>query len=119
MEMYGMNGYLTSVCDAFAAEGYLSIAPAFFDRLVRDQTLPYDETGSAKGKEHSAIIDHNDTMRDVEAAASRVRGAGKVAIMGFCFGGTVTWLAACRCDLDASIAYYGSNMCDYPEEEPR
>ncbi len=119
MEMYGVNGYLTSVCDHYAAEGYHTIAPFFFDRLERDLTLPYDDVGSVKGKELSAIIDHNKTMLDVEAAAALVRPAGGVAIMGFCFGGTVTWLAACRCALDGAVAYYGSNMCDYPEEEAR
>ncbi|MBT5048574.1 MAG: dienelactone hydrolase family protein [Rhodospirillaceae bacterium] len=119
MEMYGVNGYLTGVCDAYAAEGYLAIAPALFERFEPDLTLPYDDVGSRKGKELSGLIDHSKTMLDVEAAASRMRPAGKVAIMGFCFGGTVTWLAACRCDLDAGIAYYGSNMCDYPEETAR
>lgn len=119
MEMYGVNDYLTGVCDAFAAEGYLAVAPALFERLQPDLTLPYDDVGSRKGKELSAIVDHAKTMLDVEAATARVRSAGRVAIMGFCFGGTVTWLAACRCDLDAGIAYYGSNMCDYPDETAR
>ncbi len=58
-------------------------------------------------------------MLDVETSAARVRAAGKVAFMGLCFGGTVAWLAACRLDVDAVIAYYGSNMCDYPGEAAR
>lgn len=119
MEMYGVNGYLKSVCDDFAAEGYLSIAPLLFDRFEPNLTNPYNDEGSKRGKDLSAIIDHNQTMLDVTAAIDHVRPAGKVAIMGFCFGGTVTWLAACRCNLDAAIAYYGSNMCDYPDEEPK
>jgi carboxymethylenebutenolidase len=119
MEMYGVNGYLTSVCDNYAKEGYLCIAPALFDRLERDLSLPYDEFGSRRGKELSALNDFDLTMTDVTAAADRIRAVGKIAIMGFCFGGTVTWLAAGRCDLDAAIAYYGSNMCDYPDETAR
>ena len=119
MEMYGVNGYLTSVCDEFAAEGYRAIAPALFERFEPDLTLPYDDVGSRRGKKLSAIVDHDKTMLDIEAAIARVRPAGKVAIMGFCFGGTVSWLAACRCPLDAAIAYYGSNMCDYPDEEAK
>lgn len=119
MEMYGVNDYLRGVCDDFAAEGYLTIAPYLFDRFEPNLTNPYDEPGSRRGKELSAIIDHNQTMLDVTSAIDYLRPAGKVAIMGFCFGGTVTWLAACRCDLDAGIAYYGSNMCDYPDEQPR
>jgi len=118
MEMYGVNGYLQGVCDDYAAAGYLTIAPLLFDRFEPDLTNPYDDAGSRRGKELSAIIDHDQTVLDVSAAIDRVRIAGKVAIMGFCFGGTVTWLASCRCDLDAGIAYYGSNMCDYPDEQP-
>ena len=118
MEMYGVNGYLQGVCDDYAAAGYLTIAPLLFDRFEPNLTNPYDDAGSRRGKELSAIIDHDQTVLDVSAAIDRVRIAGKVAIMGFCFGGTVTWLASCRCDLDAGIAYYGSNMCDYPDEQP-
>ena len=118
MEMYGVNGYLQGVCDDYAAAGYLTLAPLLFDRFEPDLTNPYDDAGSRRGKELSAIIDHDQTVLDVSAAIDRVRIAGKVAIMGFCFGGTVTWLASCRCDLDAGIAYYGSNMCDYPDEQP-
>ena len=118
MEMYGVNGYLQGVCDDYAAAGYLTIAPLLFDRFEPNLTNPYDDDGSRRGKALSAIIDHDQTVLDVSAAIDRVRIAGKVAIMGFCFGGTVTWLASCRCDLDAGIAYYGSNMCDYPDEQP-
>ncbi len=119
MEMYGINSYLTGVCDTYAKNGYLVIAPALFDRLVTGSILPYDDAGNRRGKELSAIIDHELTMLDVETAAARVGAAGQVAIMGFCFGGTVAWLAACRTGVDAAIAYYGSNMCDYPGEAAR
>jgi len=119
MEMYGVNGYLTSICDSYAKDGYLCIAPALFDRLDRNLTLSYDDVGNRRGKELSALNDFDLTMTDVTAAADRIRDAGKIAIMGFCFGGTVTWLASARCNLDAAIAYYGSNMCDYPDETPR
>jgi carboxymethylenebutenolidase len=121
MEMYGVNGYLRSVCDDFADAGYLAIAPQLFDRFEPSLTLPYDETGNVKGKDLSARIDHAHTMADVAAAAAHLKSLApgiRVAIMGFCFGGTVTWLAACRGAFDAAIAYYGSDMCDYPDEIP-
>lgn len=121
MEMYGVNGYLQGVCDDFADAGYNALAPALFDRFEPDLNHPYDEAGSARGKDLSARTDHDLTMMDVETSAAylRERAPGlKTAIMGFCFGGTVSWLAACRGTLDAAVIYYGSDMCDYPDEVP-
>ena len=122
MEMYGVNGYLRGVCDDFSNAGYLALAPQLFDRFEHALTLPYDGTGSATGKDLSARIDHAHTMADVAAASDHLKGLAppgiRIAIMGFCFGGTVTWLAACWGAFDAAIAYYGSDMCDYPEEVP-
>lgn len=118
MEMYGVNGYLRQVCDNYAADGYVAIAPQFFDRFERDVTFPYDGSAYDLAKKYSA--DAVPTLvADAEAAKARVADAGKVAISGYCFGGTVTWLCAARSDFDAAIAYYGSDMCDYPDEPAR
>jgi len=121
MEMYGVNDYLKGVCDGWAADGYRAIAPALWDRFERGLTLPYDDNGSRKGKAMSRDIaaGMEATLDDLAAAADYVRGNGKVGIVGFCLGGTVAWLAACRRDFDAAIPYYGSNMCDYPDDVPR
>jgi carboxymethylenebutenolidase len=121
MEMYGVNGYLQDVCDAYARDGYIALAPALFDRFEPDLTSPYDDAGSALGKELSARIDHAHTMMDVETAAAYLRDRSPglpTVITGYCFGGTVSWLAACHGNFDAAIIYYGSDMCDYPAEIP-
>ncbi len=118
MEMYGVNDYLRTVCENYAAEGYVAIAPQFFDRFAPDVTFPYDGSAYDVAKVYSAeVVPH--IVTDAEAALARVGAAGKVAISGYCFGGTVTWLAACRSRFDAAIAYYGSDMCDYPDEAAR
>jgi carboxymethylenebutenolidase len=118
MEMYGVNDYLRNVCETYAADGYVAITPQFFDRFAPDVTFPYDGSAYDQAKVYSAdSVPH--IVADAEAAKAHVSGAGKVAISGYCFGGTVTWLAACRSNFDAAIAYYGSNMCDYPDEEAR
>lgn len=122
MEMYGVNSYLRSVCDDFADAGYAALAPALFDRFSSGITHAYDDAGSKAGKDLSRRTDHSKTMLDVGRAAEYLRALHtdlKVAIMGFCFGGTVTWLAACRSSFDAAVAYYGSDMCDYPDEVPK
>ena len=121
MEMYGVNGYLQGVCDDFAAAGYAALAPALFDRFEPDLTNPYDDAGSARGKDLSARKDHDQTMMDVETAAAHLRGLNPglpTVITGYCFGGTVSWLAACRGGFDGAVIYYGSDMCDYPDEVP-
>jgi len=91
MEMYGVNGYLQGVCDDFAAAGYAALAPALFDRFEPDLTNPYDDAGSARGKDLSARKDHDQTMMDVETAAAHLRGLNPglpTVITGYCFGGT-------------------------------
>jgi carboxymethylenebutenolidase len=118
MEMYGVNDYLQNVCEKYAADGYVAIAPQFFDRFAPDVTFPYDGSAYDLAKVYSAdSVPH--IVNDAEAAKAHVNDAGRVAISGYCFGGTVTWLAACRSNFDAAIAYYGSNMCDYPDEAAR
>ncbi|MPY70991.1 MAG: dienelactone hydrolase family protein [Alphaproteobacteria bacterium] len=119
MEMYGVNGYLREVCDAYAADGYAAIAPDLWDRVEPGLALPYDDIGSARGKALCKEADWDLAVQDLAAAADAVRDAGKVAVMGFCYGGTLTWLAACTDTFDAAIAYYGSDMCDFPDRAPR
>lgn len=121
MEMYGVNGYLQGVCDTYASEGYAALAPALFDRFDAGLTFPYDDSGSARGKDLSARKDHGQTMTDVQTTAAHLRDLNPgppTTIMGYCFGGTVSWLAACRGAFDGAVIYYGSDMCDYPDEVP-
>ncbi len=117
-EMYGVNQYIRDVCDGFAADGYLTIAPALFDRIQPGLTLPYDDDGQRRGKVLSRDADLELALDDLCAGADYVRAAGKVALLGYCYGGTLGWLAACRRNFDAVICYYGSDMCDYPDEVP-
>lgn len=118
MEMYGVNGYLREVCDRYAGEGYAAMAPDLWARTEPGLTLPYDDEGSRRGKRLCAEADWDAALLDLATAAKAVRGVGRVAVMGFCYGGTLTWLAACKGSFDAAIAYYGSDMCDYPDLAP-
>ena len=119
MEMYGVNSYLKHVCEKFAGEGFTAIAPALFDREEKGLVLSYDSEGMRRGKEISHNVNYDSILKDVMAAAEFISTAGKVAISGYCFGGTISWLAACRGQFDAAIVYYGSNMCDFSSEEPK
>jgi len=119
-EIFGVNSHIKSVCDGYAADGYLAIAPALFDRYQRDVDLGYTPDDIAKGRVLKAKSDNDAALRDVAAARDAVAKAGKVGIVGYCWGGLVTWLAASRLPgFACAVPYYGGGMTDAIGETPR
>ena len=121
MEMYGLTDYILSVCEYWAGHGYHAIAPALFDRLGPGIIVEYTEAGNKRGKELYPRNEWEDALTDLATAADHVRGGGtggKVGIMGFCYGGSLAWLAACRPNFDAAVSYYGTNIVDFADETP-
>jgi carboxymethylenebutenolidase len=119
-EVFGVNHHIRGVCDRFAAEGYLVVAPALFDRAKKGVELGYAADDLASGLEIMQRIDLADAMKDVAAAVATVRGAGKAAVVGYCWGGTVAWASATRLSgLACSIAYYGGGIGGLAGETPR
>jgi carboxymethylenebutenolidase len=118
-EMYGLNDYIRGVCDGFAADGYLTIAPALYDRAQRGQTFQYTPEDHPRAQAAYNDLDVEASLDDYDAARAAVAAAGKVAVLGFCWGGSLAWLAACRREFDAAIAYYGSWMPDFADEQAR
>lgn len=106
-EIFGVNAHIKEVCDGFAADGYVAIAPAMFDRAEKGVDLGYGEEDRQKGMETRGKIEWDDNVKDVIAAKDAVADAGKVGIVGYCFGGTVAWLGACEGGFDAAVGYYG------------
>ena len=118
-EMYGVNSYLTAVADDYADKGYLAIAPRLYDRLEPGLVIGYDDEGNRRAKELYRNYDWSKALTDLEAARDAVAIAGKVAILGFCFGGSLAWLAACRSDFTCAVSYYGGEINRYIDEEAR
>jgi len=118
-EMYGVNAYLRGVCDDYAREGYLTIAPALYDRRQRGLTFGYTKADHAAGQVAYRSVTLDNSLEDLDAARSVVAEAGKVGIVGFCWGGSLAWLSACRRSYDAAVAYYGALMLDFADEVPR
>ncbi len=119
-EIFGVNHHIRSVADRFAAAGYLAIAPAVFDRVEKGVELGYDGPGMARGMEIVGKVDREATLRDIAAAVERVKSAGKVAVVGFCFGGTMAWLAAAQSPgIAAAVGYYGGGVVGLKDLEPR
>jgi carboxymethylenebutenolidase len=119
-EIFGVNSHIRSVCDGFAADGYVAIAPALFDRYERGLDIGYTPDDIARGRELKGRAQIDAAMRDVAAARDAVAGAGKVAVIGYCWGGFVAWMAASRLQgFACAIPYYGGGMLDAIGERPR
>ena len=119
-EIFGVNGHIRSVCDGFAADGYVAIAPALFDRYARGVDLGYTSDDIAKGRELKAQAGIDKALLDVRAARDAVAASGKVAVIGYCWGGYVAWMAAAReGGLACAVPYYGGGILDAKGEHPR
>ena len=124
-EIFGVNGHIRDVADGYAAEGYLAVAPALFDRFERGVELDYTPDDMPIGRGYKAQGNDNldNVMADVRAAFEAARTAGqgnnKVGITGYCWGGFVAWVAACRLDFDAAAGYYGGGILDLNDETPK
>ena len=117
-EIFGVNGHIRSVCDDYAGQGYLALAPALFDRAERDVQLGYGSDDVARGRAIREKVSLKDALMDVEAAARQVEGQ-RVGVVGFCWGGTVSWVAATRSrSFSASVGYYGGGVPDLAGERP-
>jgi len=118
-EIFGVNAHIRDVCDRFAEAGYAAVAPALFDRLRGGVELDYDEAGVAAGRELVGELGWDAPMLDIRAAALSLRADGRVGVVGYCWGGSVAWLASCRLDVGCVAAYYGRHIVEFPDEHPR
>ena len=118
-EAFGVNDHIRSVCDSYAGEGYAALAPAIYDRQQHNAAFGYDTGSLDKARTLRAGLTWDETMLDIAAAASAVRAAGGVGIVGYCVGGSVAWLAACRLVIDAAACYYASDIAALRHESPR
>jgi carboxymethylenebutenolidase len=119
-EIFGVNSHVRSVCDGYARDGYVAIAPALFDRVQRDIEIGYSEQDIARGRELKGASSTDNALRDVAAARDAVKSAGKVGIVGYCWGGFITWMAAARLDgFACAIPYYGGGMVEAKDEQPK
>ena len=117
-EIFGVNGHIRSVCDDYAKEGYLVLAPALFDRAERDVQLGYGSDDVARGRAIREKVSLDDALKDVEATARQIAGQ-RIGVVGYCWGGTVAWVAAtCSRSFAAAVSYYGGGVPDLAAEKP-
>jgi carboxymethylenebutenolidase len=119
-EIFGVNGHIRAICDGYAAEGYAAVAPALFDRYQRNFDIGYSAEDIARGRELKGRSDIDAALRDVAAARDEAASAGRVGIIGYCWGGLVTWMSAARLPgLACAVPYYGGGMPDAAGEQPK
>ncbi len=119
-EIFGVNSHIRNVCDRLAAAGYVAVAPALFDRFVRDFESGYSPDEVAHARKYLGNIDWGKMLLDIEAGVKDVQAAGPVGVVGFCMGGSVAFLAATRLPgLSAAVAFYGGQIVKYADEKPK
>ena len=116
-EIFGFNDHMREVCDGYAAEGYISVGPSLFDRYEKKLELGYSSDDVTRGREIRAHVGWDDPVQDLAAAAKFAAAGGNVGSVGFCWGGSRSFLCATRIDgIAASICYYGGQVLDFKDE---
>jgi len=121
-EIFGVNSHIRSVADGYAKEGFLAVAPSTFHRVKPGVELGYTENDMSAGfalKQAVEALPAPGVLQDIQAAIGHAAQAGKVGIVGYCWGGLLTWRSACELDgLSAAVAYYGGGVTT-PDEIAR
>jgi carboxymethylenebutenolidase len=119
-EIFGVNHHIRSVTDRFAADGYVAIAPALFDRFERDVDMGYTPETIAHGRKLKVQVTRELAMTDLAATRDAVAQHGNIGIVGYCWGGFITWLASAYLGgITCAVPYYGGGMLEHPDIQPR
>lgn len=119
-EIFGVNAHIRRVTDGYAKDGFLSVAPALFDRIERGVDLGYEGEDAQKARSFIPRLDADKSLLDLEAAMkyAATETSKKVGVIGYCFGGTLAWLAATRLHPATAVGYYGGSIGKYAQEKP-
>lgn len=119
-EIFGVNSHIREVADGYADAGYAAVAPQIFDRVEADVELGYTEADMGRGIELAfQKLQMPNTLADLQAAVEHASQYGKVGVVGYCFGGLLTWLSACELNgVAAATCYYGGGIAGETERTP-
>jgi len=121
-ELFGVNEHIRAVADSYAADGFLVLVPHFYDRYKPGSTFAYTPEGLEAARELLKLLDFDNVMMDVRGAVRTLtkENAGRIGMIGYCSGGTSSWLAAARVEgLACTVGYYGSNIPKLAAEQPK
>jgi len=116
-EIFGITEHIQAICQQYATHGYLAIAPALFDRIKKNIVLDYSSI--EEGRDYKMQLQDEQVLLDIAASAATAENDLKVAVIGFCFGGALSYLASTRLNLDCAISYYGGGIAEkYINQKP-
>lgn len=121
-EIFGVNGHIREVADGYANEGYLAIAPKIFDRIEKDIELGYEEADMGRGIELAfQKLEMETTLSDLQVAIDRLKTEqSSIGVVGYCFGGLLTWLSACELTgVNAAASYYGGGVVNHADKKAK
>jgi len=118
-EIFGVNNHIRETCDRFASEGYVAIAPALYDRTdTKNCSLGYTPDDIAIGRDLKDTFSWDLSILDLKAVMNVMQAEGlKVGTVGYCWGGTISYLAGTRLPVSASVVYYGGQIMPYVDEK--
>ncbi|MBX3551715.1 MAG: dienelactone hydrolase family protein [Pseudolabrys sp.] len=110
-EVFGVNSHIQDVVNGYARDGFLAIAPSFFDRIERGIALGYERPDVERGLALTKQLDVAQTVMDAQAAIDHARKTGPTGMVGYCWGGTTSWTCAAQANgLAAAVCYYGGGI---------
>lgn len=119
-EIFGVNSHIREVCDGYARDGFIAIAPALFDRIEPEITLGYQPDDVQQGLKYKMQVSDEDALKDIDAAAKAIADAGEITVIGYCWGGSLAYLSACRLtSINKAVGYYGGQVAQHIAEAPK
>lgn len=122
MEIFGVTKHIQELCDGYAALGYDVISPQLYDRQVQNFQATYSQEDIEDSLKYRAANSYENAVLDTQMCIDYLRADGceKIFMTGYCYGGSVSWVAACRAKgLDAAACYYGGAIKDFIKEKPK
>jgi len=119
-EIFGVNRHIRAVADDYATAGYVTIAPCLYDRARRGIELGYSDAETQEGRGYRLKIPRDKTLLDLTASINVVKHSGRVALVGYCWGGTLAYIAACELPVACAVSYYGGQIAkEHLQKSPR
>ncbi|MGV3655187.1 MAG: dienelactone hydrolase family protein [Noviherbaspirillum sp.] len=113
-EIWGVNNHIKAVADQYAMDGYVVLAPDVFWRQEPGVDLAYDQNDTPKAFSLMQNMDGALAVRDLTQTVKALRAlpecTGRVASLGFCMGGRLSYLCAANAGVDAAVCYYGGGI---------